>query len=168
MGVVTTKSGAITNRDSTPRVLETAITGNLKEVVGTLEAAAGDSSASKYIMCTIPSNARVTEVLLFCDDLGSTGLADIGVYRTTEDGGSVVDADVFASAQALTSALAGSGTNIMHESTVIGYEDLEKQLWEQVSGGLTSDPGYMYDVVLTLTEAVELAGTITLKVRYVV
>jgi hypothetical protein len=100
--------------------------------------------------------------------LGSTGLADIGVYRTTEDGGSVVDADVFASAQALTSALAGSGTNIMHESTVIGYEDLEKQLWEQVSGGLTSDPGYMYDVVLTLTEAVELAGTITLKVRYVV
>ncbi len=167
MAVVTKKSGPVTNRDATPRV---AVNGNLiggriRESVGTIETTGTDSAGSKYILAGgIPSSARVTDVLLSCDGNNTAGAMDIGVYKSTGDGGAVVDADFFASAQALGTALTNS--NVTHESGVFGIEDVEKPLWEAL--GLTSDPGLMYDVVGTITTADDAADTITLKVRFVI
>lgn len=167
MAVVTTKSGPITDRDSTPKVLSDANVsgGMLREAVGTIETANGDDIGSKYIMCSIPSNARVSQVLLYCDDIGTTTLADIGLYKNTADGGAVVDADFFGSAVSLKDG-ALNGSDVTHESAVFGLEDIEKPVWEAL--GLSSDPSLIYDVVLTLTAASDAAGTVMLKVRYVV
>jgi len=167
MAVVTTKAGAITNRDSTPVVLSNAsiLNGLIHEAVGTVEAANGDSIASKYIFATIPSNARVSQILVYSDDVGTTTAADFGIYQTTANGSAVVDADFFASAVSLSGG-ALNGTDITHESAVFDPDDVEKPLWQAL--GLTSDPGLMYDVVATLTAAADAAGTISLKVRYVV
>lgn len=166
MAVVTTKSGAITNRDNTPVVLSNMniAGGALKEAVGTVEAANGDSIGSKYIFCSIPSNCRVSQVLLFSDDIGTTTIADFGIYRSTADGSAVVDADFFGSAVSLKDG-ALNGSDITHESAVYDPDDIEKPLWQAL--GLSSDPKVMYDVVATLTAAADAAGTITLKVRYV-
>lgn len=166
MATVSVSSTQITNRDAIPRVLNNArlSKGTMLCSAATVEASAGDNIGSKYKMCQIPSNARVHSVLLSCDDLGSTGLADIGIYQTTENGGAVVDADHFASAQALTTALKNS--DVTHKSGVYGVEDIEKPLWEAL--GLSADSKRDYDVVLTLTEAAELAGTISLQVAYVI
>lgn len=166
MAVVTRKSGPITNRDATPRVPNNPALGGalLREVVGTLESVSGNDIASIYIMCQVPSNARISQILLYCDDVGSTTIADIGLYQTTENGGAVVDADFFGSAVSLKDG-ALNGTDVTHESTVFDPDDIEKMLWEAL--GLSTDPKIMYDVALTLTAASDAAATISLKVRYV-
>lgn len=172
MAVVTTKSGAITNRDSSPIVLSNAniSKGMLCEAVGTVEGANGDSIASKFIFASVPSNARISRVLLSCDAIATSGAADCGVYKTTADGSAVVDVDFFASAQVLTSAL--SHTDITHEADAAdagagyGQADVEKPLWQAL--GLTADPGIHYDIALTLTTALGGAGTVSMKVQYVI
>jgi len=165
MAVVTTKATAITNRDASPRELSNSriSKAQLFEAVGTVESVSGDSIGSIYLMGSIPSNARVSQVLLSCDGGNTTGIADIGLYDTTENGAAVVDADLFASAQALTSALVNS--DVTHESAVFGIEDVEKPLWEAL--GLTEDPKKDYDVALTLTAASDAADTVSLKFKYV-
>lgn len=166
MAVVTVKSGAITNRDASPQVRNSNFTQGaaLKEFVGTLEATSGDSIASIYKFGSIPSNARMSELLLSCDDLGTTTVADFGLYRSTKDGAAVVDADFFGSAVSLKDgALANS--NILNESGVIDIAEMEQAVWQLL--GLSSDPGVMYDVCATLTAACDGSGTITLRGKYV-
>lgn len=168
MAVVTVKSGAITNRDSTPSVQSNALIagGVLREFVGTVETANGDSIGSKYIFGSLPSNARVSQILLYSDDIGTTTLADFGLYRTTADGSAVVDADFFASAVDVKGG-ALNASDITHEATVsYDVDDAEKPLWSAL--GLSSDPGIMYDLVATLTAAADAAGTMSIKCRYVI
>jgi hypothetical protein len=172
MAVVTVKSTQITNRDAVPRVINgpAAVSGALQQIAATAEAANGDSIGSKYIMGQIPSNAVGEIVRLYCDAITS-GAADIGVYRTTLDGGAVVDVDFWASAQSIASAIA-TGTEVQHEADAtdagvgFGLADLEKPLWQRLQ--LTADPGVLYDVVLTLTAATTAAGTIGLRLQYAV
>ncbi|HRT83727.1 MAG TPA: hypothetical protein P5523_03730 [Bacteroidales bacterium] len=167
MAVVTTKSGGITNRDASPRVKNNAILteGLLRENVGTVEVANGDSIASKYIMFQVPSNARVSQLLVWSDDIGTTTAGDIGLYQTTANGSAVVDADFFASALNLAGG-ALSAVDVVHESGVYDADDAEKPLWSAL--GLTADPNLFYDVVLTLTAAADAAGTFTLKGKYAI
>jgi hypothetical protein len=170
MAVVTVKSGAITNRDATPRVHSNPglLDGMGRKFVGTAEAANGDSIASKYILGQLPSNARNVLIKLYCDAI-TTCAGDVGIYRSTEDGGAVVDVDFFASAQSLASAIT-TGTEVQHEADAtdagVGYglADLEKPLWQALQ--LTADPGVVYDVVVTLTAAAASAGTIALRGEY--
>lgn len=166
MATVSVSSTIITNRDASPRVLTNArlTKGNMQMAAATVEAGTGDNIGSKYKMFSLPSNARVAQLLLSCDDLGTAGAVDIGIYQTTENGGAVVDADHFASAQALTTALKNS--DVTFESGVYGVEDIEKPLWEAL--GLSADSKRDYDVVLTATEAIETAGTISLQCSYVI
>lgn len=163
MAIVTTKSGVITNRDATPKTLNNgAISGGMmKGFAGTVEAVSGDSIGSVYIMGSIPSNARVHQLLAVCDAI-TTCAADIGLYETTANGGAVVDADFFASAQSLASAL--TGTDVTHESGVYDQSKVEMPLWQAL--GLTADPCKMYDVAYTLTAAAGSAGTVSLKGTY--
>lgn len=165
MAVVTTKSASITNRDASPKVLNNAsvLAGNMIEGIGLLEAVSGDSIGSVYILGQVPSNARVSQVLLSCDAI-TTCAGDIGLYDNTEDGSAVIDADFFASAQSLASALANS--DVTHESAVYGIEDAEKPLWEAL--GLSADPNKIYDIAITLTAAAGSAGTVGVKVKYAI
>lgn len=167
MAVVTTKSGVITNRDATPAVLNNPSVdgGMLKEAAGTIESVNGDSIGSKYVMCQVPSNARISQVLLYCDDVGTTTVADIGIYQTTANGAAVVDADFFGSAVSIKDG-ALNAVDVTHESGVYDIDDVEKPLWSAL--GLSADPGRFYDVVLTLTAASDSAGTVSLKVKYAI
>lgn len=164
MAVVTTKSTAITNRDATP-----PSKGNLQqgprevyEQVATVEVANGDSIASKLVFFSLPSSARLSALWLLCDAITSAA-ADFGIYRTTADGGAVVDADCFGSAVSIATAIT-VGTNILHESGVLDISEIEQPLWQIL--GLTSDPGVMYDLVATLTAAATAAGTVSVRLQY--
>lgn len=166
MAVVDKLSTTITNRDATPKVATNASIskGTLLEAIGFIDAANGDSANSTFRFCSVPSNARISQVLLSCDGGASAGAGNIGVYQTTENGGAVVDADLFASAQALTSALVHS--DVTHESGEYGIEEVEKPLWELL--GLSADSKRYYDIVLTISTGIDAADTIGLKVRYVI
>lgn len=172
MAVVTTKSASITARDAMVRTASNASVarGVLKEAVGTIEAANGDSIGSKYIFCSVPSNARISAVRYKCDAITS-GAGDIGVYRTTADGGAVVKAAAFASAVSIASALSVP-TDVTHEADPtdgnaddFGLADVEKPLWQVLN--LSADPKVMYDIVMTLTAATTAAGTVSLSVQFV-
>jgi hypothetical protein len=162
--VVNTKSTTITNLDAAQVVRAKAFANSapIKEWIETLETVNGDSIASTYRFFRVPSWLRVSDLILDSDDIGTTTIADFGLYKTAADGGAVVDADFFASAQSLSGG-ALANTNITHESGVIDAANYGKRLWEQL--GLSSDPQIYYDVVATLTAAADAAGTITLRLR---
>lgn len=156
-------SQGITNRDATPSVKNGYSVGTEKSVVAKVACGTGDLG-STYRFFSIPSNARVSELKIYSPDMGTTGVADIGIYETTEKGSAVVDADFFASALDM-KAGALSGLDITHESAAFSLANCEKPLWEAL--GLTEDPNKVYDVVLTTTEAFQAAGTVKLLCRYV-
>lgn len=164
MAVVNTKSTAVTNADATPVDLNPQYQsrGVLRESVSTLEAVSGDSIGSTYRMVRVASGWRVSDILLDCEAI-TTCAGDVGLYRTAADGGAVVDADFFASAQSLATAL--HSQNVTNESGVVDIANKGKRLWEMLA--LTADPNVYYDVVVTLTAAAGSAGTITLRARTV-
>ena len=163
MAVVNTKASAITAADAGTAVKKNLTAGVLTECAGTLEAVSGDSIASVFRLARVPSNARISRVLLSCDAI-TTCAGDVGVYDVAAvNSGAVIDADFFASAQSLATALAN--TDVTHESGVFGVEDIEQPLWQAL--GLSADPGKQYDIAVTLTAAAGSAGTVSLKVAYV-
>lgn len=170
MSVVETKSGAITNRDATPAVKNPPYLegGMLRESVATVEIATGDTSTSIYRMVQVPSNARISRILLYSDDCGTATVIDVGVYQTTANGGAVVDQDYFASSVDIHSG-ALNASDITHEAAVTSTSDIngvEKMLWQGLA--LSADPNIMYDICATLTVTADVGGTLTLKVLYVV
>lgn len=167
MAVVTRKSAAITNRDATPRVINdpAAVGGVLKEQVAYIAAATDDTEASLYLLATVPSNCRVSEILLTAADFTTAGAVNIGLYRTTQDGGAVVDADFFTSALDLSGG-AFTNLDVTFESGVYTQANSEKMLWQALS--LTSDPCIEYDIVATITTTFNGGQPIKVKVRYTV
>lgn len=160
MAVVTIKGTIVTNRDASPQVKSPAhlVRGKLFECCALVETNADDSIGSIYRLGWIKSSDRVSQILLSCDAITS-GAGDIGLYRTTEDGGAVVDADLFASAQSIASALKNS--DVTYEAQDINKSQM--RVWEAL--GATSDPNLIYDVAMTLTAATTAAGTVVLKTR---
>lgn len=167
MAVVNTLFTGLTNLDAAQATLAPAyqMHGRLRETIGTVEAANGDSIGSTYRLCRVWSGWRISDVILDSDDIGTTTVADFGLYDIAAvNAGAVVDADFFGSAVSLKDG-ALSNSNITHESAVVDIANRHKRLWENL--GLTVDPKKWYDVVATLTGAADAAGTITLRVRYV-
>jgi hypothetical protein len=168
--VVALKSTAITNRDATPTVQNSAnlSRGVLREDQGFAVIGNGDSVGSTYRLFECRSNDRVSEIVFWAPDIGTTTAGDVGLYDITENGatGAVVDADFFASAQAL-NAGPYNNVDLTFEAGAAGglITNGEKRIWEML--GLTADPNKKYDVVLTLTGAADAAGTALFRMRYV-
>lgn len=164
MAVEAIKSTQITNADATPSVINTAqvANGRLRHARAKAAVDSAASIGSTYRMMRVKSNDLMDTLRVHCTAITSAA-ADVGLYRTAADGGAVVDADLFASAQSLASALAG--TDITRESGVITVANMEKPLWELA--GFTTDPQCDFDVVITLTAAATAAGTVGLAANIV-
>ena len=163
MAVVAVKSTLITNADATPAVLNSPrVDGAFERVkVATVAITSGDNTGSVYRMFRVPSNAVVTDLRIYSPDIGTTTIADIGLYAA--DGGAVADADFFASALSLKDG-ALNGVDVLHESAVFSIANSGKELWDAL--GLTSDPSVFYDVALTLTADADATATVKLIGRY--
>lgn len=161
------KSTAITNATATPVVLTNAhlIGGRMCEAAGTITPAAAAEANSTYRFCRVPSNARISQILITAADFTTAGAIDIGVYQTAENGGAVVDADLFASALAMQS---GPYLNAdqTYESGEYTVAESEKMLWEVL--GLSADSKRDYDIAATVTTQFDGGQAMHLKVRYVI
>lgn len=166
MGVVNTKSTAITNRDATPLVLTPAhlVRGPLYEAVGTVEVAAADSDTSVYRFVRLRSSDRVSTITILNDAITAGTAFELGLYKTAADGGAAVSASLFGSAIDLSSASASAGVDDTYEATITNISQIEKRLWELL--GLSADPQIEYDVCLTGTTVGSAAGTLSMRVRY--
>lgn len=159
MAVVNTKSTVIANSDASPSVINSAqlANGQVRQMRGQVAVASGDSIGSTLRLFRVKSNDVMAMLLLSCTAITSAA-GDIGLYRTAADGGAVVDADFFASAQSLASAV--RNTDVTYESGVVTVANMEKPIWQQL--GLTEDPQVEYDVAITLTAAATAAGNVAL------
>ena len=162
MAVVTVKSSLITARDSGGKSSLSTGPRRLYDEADTVEVTNGDSIGSKFVLGSVPSNASMRSLTVLCDAITSAA-ADFGLYRTTQDGGAAVDADLFGSAVSLATAIT-TGTNVLHESGVLDIANIAKPLWQVL--GLTSDPQVMYDVVATLTAAATATGTLSARITF--
>lgn len=167
MAVANTKSTHITNADATAPVLtnDYISKGNLYECVGTVETLAADDAASVYRLCRVPSNARISSILVGSDAITGASASDVGVYRTAADGGAAVDADFFATDVDISSAIAF--TEVLLEATATDIAKVEYRLWEMFPGTWSADPQCFLDICVTVND-VTAAGTIAMKVKYAV
>lgn len=169
MAVVNTKSTAITNADATPATTNASgtVKGILYRAVGTLETAATDSSNSVYRLVRVPSNAIITSIKLFNDDLdsGTSLVVKFGLYQTAANGGLEADLDVFSTATASLQAAVTTGTEIRFAA--LDINTVAKRVYELLA--LTADSAREYDLCATVTTATGLqAGTLTALVEYTV
>ena len=151
MAVVNLKSPLVTNDDAVPPT-KNAVTddrGRVRNMVATLETNADDSIASVYRFFRIRSNWRLLGLYIKCDAIATAPAADIGLYRTATDGGAVVDADCYATAVLLSSAITTAELNQLYE--VRGVEKIANKVWQDA--GATADPLIDYDLALTLTRS---------------
>lgn len=167
MAIVNRNAQGITNATATPTVANNPpLAGaNLREVIGVIASAADDTAASIGRFCRVPSNARISQVTLSAADATTAGAIDIGVYQTAENGGAVVDADLFASAVDLASG-PYANSDVTFESGQYTFAESETMLWQVL--GLTSDPVRDYDIAYTITTTFNGGPTsIRLAVRFV-
>ncbi len=164
MAVVNVSSQIITDLDATPVVKTNQLEkgGKLRFMAGVAEFAASDATSVARVL-RVNSAALVDTLKFASDDLGTGGTVDIGLHRTTADGGAVVDADFFASAVD-TDTAAVALTDVTYESGVVIIDNRAKPLWSQL--GLSSDPQVDYDITVTRNTATG-TGTVFLKCAYV-
>lgn len=160
-----------TNARSTPSVATPASksVGVLREAIGHWSPAADQADDSVMRGCRVPSNARISQVLICAADATTAGKVDVGVYQTEDNGGAVVDRDLFASALDLANSAAAAAGNgdITYESGEYTFAESGKPLWEVL--GLSADPVREYDIC-PVVETLFDGGptTLILKVRFVV
>ncbi len=170
MAVVDRNSTAIADMVAVPKALvnpSKGAAGQVFEVAGTVTTANDDSANSIGRFCRVPSNARISQVLLSTNAAASTaGAVDVGVYQTADNGGAVIDADLFGSAVALTSTKK-ENLDVTYESGEYTMAESVQPLWQVL--GLTSDPNRDYDIAYTITTTFNGGPTsMNLKVRYVI
>lgn len=156
----------VTNFVAVPQVLNSAsqLHGVKRVATGTIALAAGDLSAEDTVMLApIPSNASITSIKLFNDDLdsGTTNTADVGIYNTDL---SVVDADAYASAITDLRGAVKTGTEVAFEARDINK--MGQKVWQDA--GLTSDPALTYFVGIGFPAAGDQAGDLSFVIEYVV
>jgi hypothetical protein len=158
----------ITNAVATPKVFTDSnkSVGTAKVAKSFATVSASQSSSDTIRLVRVPSNARVDAVFLLTGDATTGGAINIGVWQTVENGGAVVDADLFASALALTGGPFNRSEQTW-ESGEYTYTESCKPLWEVL--GLTSDPGREYDIVAEISTTFNGADTtLGLEVHYVI
>jgi hypothetical protein len=141
----------VTNFVAVPQVLNSAsqLHGVKRVATGTIALVAGDLSANDTVMLApIPSNASITSIKLFNDDLdsGTTLTADVGIYTTAV---AVVDADAYASAITDLRGAVTTGTEVAFEARDINK--MGQKVWQDA--GLTSDPALTYFVGISFPAA---------------
>ena len=159
-------SDLVTNFVAVPQVLNPAqqLQGVKRIAQGTVALASGDLGANDTVMLApIPSNASITSIKLFNDDLdsGTTNTADVGLYTTAL---AVVDADAYASAITDLRAAVKTGTEVAFEARDINK--MGQKVWQDA--GLSSDPALTYFVGIGFPAAGNTAGDLSFIIEYVV
>jgi len=159
-------SDLVTNFVAVPQVLNPAqqLQGVKRIAQGTIALAVGDLGANDTVMLApIPTNASITSIKLFNDDLdsGSTNTADVGLYTTAL---AVVDADAYASAITDLRGAVKTGTEVAFEARDINK--MGQKVWQDA--GLSSDPALTYFVGIGFPAAGDTAGDLSFIIEYVV
>jgi len=175
----------LTSLEATPQVMVSpaSATGKVRVWSDTIAAGTGDIDDNDILMMAeIPSNSKIKSIKLYNDDLDSGGspalVTDVGIYNgnvkfNDTDGSAtayaaegVIDRNCYGTVMTVLQAAVTAGTEVRYET--LGIETVGNFMWED--GGLTSDPGRMLRIALTIetVAATAAAGDITMVVEYIV
>lgn len=129
----------IADFDSNPfDVVDARLHGGVLKTMSSVDEVPDTANADNMMIFRLPVDAVVKSVRFACDALGA-GTADIGVYKKNGDGTyTAVDDDCFATAIAVTSAVAL--TDVTYEAAAANIADRNKPLWQKA--GLSARPAY--------------------------
>ena len=183
--MATAYSTELTSFEATPQVMADSGSagGKVRVWSDTIAAGTGDIDDDDIIMMAeIPSNAKIKSIMLYNDDLDSNGSptlkTDVGVYNgnvkfNDTDGSAtayaaegVIDRDCYGTLMTTLQAANTAGVEVRYET--LGVETVGNFMWEDA--GLTSDPGKMLRIALTIetAAATAAAGDVTMVVEYIV
>ena len=183
--MATAYSTELTSFEATPQVMADSGSagGKVRVWSDTIAAGTGDIDDNDIIMMAeIPSNAKIKSIKLYNDDLDSNGspalVTDVGIYNgnvkfNDTDGSAtayaaegVIDRDCYGTLMTTLQAANTAGVEVRYET--LGIETVGNFMWEDA--GLTSDPGRMLRIALTIetVAATAAAGDITMVVEYIV
>lgn len=169
-----------TTENANPIVMKNqAAAGTIKGAAATVEVAATSLNEpdDRVMILSIPSNARLVDLIVFNDDLDSDGTPaltmDIGLFYgggqrvsgVVKAAGDVIDDDALATVITTMQAANTAGVRVLFEAQDIA--NVGKPLWEM--GGLSSDPGgnILIGTSVGTAAATAAAGTVTLVAKYV-
>lgn len=145
--------GAYTARDQEGYVRNVTVN-------ATVEATQALNDVIRFVR--VPSNARILSIKGSIGSSASAGAINVGVYNEGASG-TVVDADLFASAQAITAGLAK--TELITESGEYSEAEQAQPLWQ--AAGLSEDPQRYLVIAATVSTAFVGSDTsFTLDVTY--
>lgn len=149
MAVVPRNSTTIANAIAEPPVVNGPPRGPrlLRTVREVITSAADDTANSVYRFFRIPSNCTPVGLRITAADATTAGIISIGLYQTTENGGAVVDADLFSTVDLSTGPFVQSP--VVFESGEYTHAESFQPLWETL--GLTDDSNREYDVCALVT-----------------
>ena len=172
MAIVTTKSTTITNRDSTPSVINDARNerSHMISAYGNVAALSTDSVGSYYPLVSVPSSAVVKKVLLTCAAGGGTAAHSIGVFKNTANSGTTTTGVVantssdtfFAATQTTVNALTNS--DVTNASGTYTADKRAQPIWQAI--GLTTDPQTTFDIAIKTTTVLTSNAQLALLVEY--
>lgn len=128
-----------TNFDATPvNFVDARQHGGVIKCITSVDEVPDTANGDVMIVCRLPVDAIVRRVRFGCDALGA-GTADVGTYRKNNDGTyTAVDDDCFASAIAVTSAVAV--TDVTYEAAATDISKALQPLWQR--SALSARPAY--------------------------
>ena len=178
--MATAKGVEITNLDATPRTTLEAASGGgkLRVFMDTIAAGTGDLDDNDIIvMAQVPSNAKLTSIRIYNDDLdGATSATfNVGLYNgpqaytisgTTTAADAVIDEDCYVTLSTQFQGAVTAPTELLAETRNVNA--IANFVWED--GGLAEDPGVPLRIAITMsaTPGSAAAGDITMVVKYVV
>lgn len=174
MTTETLKSASITNYDSVPSVRVNAGKGSpgvLVSVNDYITPTTGKTTGSIYRLVRVRSSVHIKQILLDSAAMAGSTAFDFGVYYSDDpldpnyaaNAGAVIDADFFASAVDVSSAV--RATDITNESGTYTADKRNKALWDAL--GLSADPGGFFDICATSTATVNTGAVMGIEARYV-
>lgn len=165
MAVVNTLGANITKLNASPvQNVDAALSGGkLRSQADVVAIAAGDDDTSTFRVARVHSSWRVAAINRRNTAITGGTSYDIGLYRTAEDGGAVVDVDAYGSAVSLASA---ATTPVDDSFEARSIANIQNRVYQDA--GLTTDPNIFYDIVYTANTIGTVAGTLAVDVLTVV
>ena len=138
----------------------------LRAIVKTFEVAAADDDGSIYrIIKDVQPEMIIKNIIVTNDAITAGTDYDIGFYKSLETGGDVINADALADGLDLSSAhIEGAGISGI---AAVAVENVEKKIFE-LAGDTISTKIKAYDIAFTANTAGTAAGTISVKIEYIV
>ncbi len=153
------KSGAVTNLDASPMVVNSSGIGGLSRlhaINGSVTATTAKTTGSTYQLVRVRSNAIVKHLDVKLDAAVTTFTADFGCYYSTGSADGTLAANAGSAVNSTSgSQLFGAAVALASQVTFIDLAQnltaakLDKELWDAC--GLSTDPGGFFDIVATTT-----------------